>query len=114
ICQVPQMKNRDIRVMARHIHADLFQKVKIKMETEEFKEKFRERLWKIEGVMNELKNYHCLSKAKYRGLDNMQIQAYIAAVVINIKRLVNFLLFSVISHCMIKNSASFTTGRYLI
>lgn len=64
--------------------------------------------------MNELKNYHCLSKAKYRGLDNMQIQAYIAAVVINIKRLVNFLLFSVTSHYMIKNSASFTTGRYLI
>lgn len=49
------MKNREIRVMARHIHADLFQKVKIKMEAEEFKEKLRERLWKIEGVMNELK-----------------------------------------------------------
>lgn len=114
ICQAPQMKNREIRVMARHIHADLFQKVKIKMETEEFKEKLRERLWKIEGVMNELKNYHCLSKAKYRGLDNMQIQAYIAAVVINIKRLVNFLLFSFISHYMVNNRSTFTTGRYVI
>jgi len=43
--------------------------------------------------MNELKNYHCLSKARYRGLDNVQIQAYMAAIAINIKRLVNFLLY---------------------
>lgn len=27
-----------------------------------------------------LKNYHCLSKAKYRGLDNVQIQAYMSAI----------------------------------
>lgn len=113
-CQAPQMKNRETRVMARHIHADLFQKVKIKMESDKFKEKLRERLWKIEGVMNELKNYHCLSKAKYRGLDNVQIQAYMAAITINIKRLVNFLLISIISHLMINKRPSFTTGRYLI
>ncbi len=102
ICQAPKMKNREIRVMARHIHADLFQKVKIKMESDIFKEKLRERLWKIEGVMNELKNYHCLSKAKYRGIDNVQIQAYMAAVVINIKRLVNFLLSLITPHLLIK------------
>ncbi len=102
-CQAPQMKNREIRVIARHIHADLFRKVKIKMESDEFKEKLRERLWKIEGIMNELKNHHCLSKAKYRGLDNMQIQAYMAAITINIKRLVNFLLSSIKLHLMIND-----------
>lgn len=40
--------------------------MKIKRETVEFKEKLRERLWIIECI--ELKNYHCLSTAKYRGL----------------------------------------------
>ncbi len=42
--------------------------------------------------MNELKNYHSLSKATYRGLNNVQIQAYMAAIVINIKRLVFLLI----------------------
>jgi hypothetical protein len=41
-CQAPIMKNREVRVMARHIHADLFQKVKIQMESDEFKERLRE------------------------------------------------------------------------
>lgn len=51
--------------------------------------------------MNELKNYHCLSKARYCSLDNVQIQAYMAAITINIKRLVNFLLSSIILHFMV-------------
>lgn len=45
-------------------------------------------MWKIEGIMNELKNYHDLKRAQYRGLENTQIQAYFAAMAINIKRLV--------------------------
>jgi hypothetical protein len=48
--------------------------------------------------MNELKNYPCLSKARYRGLDNVQIQAYMAAIAINIKRLVNLLLSSILHY----------------
>ncbi len=71
-----------------HIHADIFQQVKLEMETEEFKKKLRERLWKIERVMNELKNYHSLSRAKVKGLGEVQIQACMAAIAINIKRLV--------------------------
>lgn len=81
------------------------------METEAFKQKLTERLRKIEGVMNELKNYHCLSKARYRGLDGVQIQAYMAAIAINIKRLVNFLLLSITLHFMDKIRPPFTTGR---
>ncbi|WP_165475116.1 hypothetical protein [Legionella yabuuchiae] len=38
--------------------------------------------------MNELKNYHTLSRAQYSGVDNVQIQAYMAAMAIKIKRLV--------------------------
>jgi len=33
----------------KHNHTDLFKKLKIDMETDEFKNKLRERLWKIEG-----------------------------------------------------------------
>ncbi len=66
------------------------------METEEFKKELRERLWKIEGVMNELKNYHCLSRAKTRGLSEIQIQAYMAAIAINVKRLVFYIFFWVL------------------
>lgn len=80
------------------------------METDLFKQKLIERLWTIEGIMNELKNYHCLSRAKYRGLDNAQIQAYMAAIAINVKRIVNFLLLSIILHFMGKIRSSFTTG----
>ncbi len=89
-CQIPQEKGRETRKIAMHIHADIFQQVKLEMETEEFKKKMRERLWKIEGVMNELKNYHNLSRAKVKGLGEVQIQAYMAAIAINIKRLVFF------------------------
>jgi hypothetical protein len=95
-CQATQKKGKEIRTITRHIHFDLFQKVLIEMETDTFKKKLAERLWKIEGVMNELKNYHGLFKATYRGLNNVQIQAYMAAIVINIKRLVFlFILYSI-------------------
>ncbi len=110
-CLAPKKKNKDIRVITRHIHFDLFHEMKIEMETDMFKQKLTERLWKIEGIMNELKNYHCLSKARYRGLNNVQIQAFMAAIAINIKRLVNFLLLSIILYFMDKVRASFTTGR---
>lgn len=62
------------------------------METDTFKQKLRERLWKIEGIMNELKNYHGLFNANYRGLAKVQIQAYMSAIALNIKRIINFLL----------------------
>lgn len=87
-CQATRKKGREIRAIVRHVHFDLFQKVLKEMETDLFKTKLSERLWKIEGVMNELKNYHCMFKAIYRGLENVQIQAYMAAIAINIKRLV--------------------------
>jgi len=91
-CAAPKKKNSEIRVISRHIHFDLFKEVTKRMETSEFKKRLTERLWKIEGIMNELKNYHGLFKAKYRGLNNVQIQAYMAAMAINIKRMVFLLI----------------------
>ena len=57
-------------------------------------------MWKIEGIMNELKNYHDLKRAQYRGLKNPQIQAYFAAIALNIKRLVFFIIYYYIA-CLI-------------
>ena len=70
--------------------------MKEEMEQQYFKEKLYERMWKLEGIMNELKNYHDLKRAQYRGLENTQIQAYFAAMALNIKRLVFFTLYQLL------------------
>jgi transposase len=46
--------------------------------------------WKIEGMHGEAKTQHGLRRAVRRGLDNMSIQAYLTAVVINLKRLATY------------------------
>ena len=44
--------------------------------------------WKVEGLHGEAKSCHGLTRAVRRGLSNMQIQAYLTAAAINLKRLV--------------------------
>ena len=57
-----------------------------------FKKKMSERMWKIEGLFAEAKDNHGLARAKYRGRAKVQIQAYLTAMVQNLKRLVFFIL----------------------
>ena len=64
-----------------------------------FLQKMAERLWKIEGIISEGKTYHCLSRAKYRGINKMQIQAYLSASVQNMKRIIIYLYFFMQSKC---------------
>ena len=45
-------------------------------------------MWKIEGLFAEAKQYHGLARAKYRGRQKVQIQAYLSAIAQNLKRLV--------------------------
>ena len=78
------------------MHFELFEMINKEMETDSFKKKLYERMWKIEGIMNELKNYHDLKRAQYRGIHNVQIQAYFAAIAINIKRLIFFVILLII------------------
>ena len=47
---------------------------------------------RVEGVHGEAKTWHGLARAVRRGLGNMQIQAYLTATVINLKRLAAALL----------------------
>ena len=48
--------------------------------------------WRVEGVHGEAKTWHGLARAVRRGLANMQIQAYLTAAAINLKRLAAALL----------------------
>jgi hypothetical protein len=59
-----------------------------KWETEKlFQQNLIERMWKMEGIISEAKNLNGLSRAKYRGLKKTQIQAYMVASALNLKRL---------------------------
>jgi len=66
------------------------------MDEKYFQKNIVERMWKMEGLIGETKNQHCLSRAKYRGLMKIQIQAYMAANVLNMKRLVAFFILAFI------------------
>jgi hypothetical protein len=46
-----------------------------------------ERQWKMEGIFAEGKENHGLGRARYRGRAKVQIQAYMIAVVQNLKRM---------------------------
>ena len=75
------------RFVLRSLDQDLFEHVQSKMEEPTFGAKLAERMWKIEGLFAEAKRNHCLSRAKYRGRQKVQIQAYLSAMVQNLKRL---------------------------
>lgn len=57
------------------------------MEEPHFKQNVSERMWKMEGLFAEAKQNHCLARARYRGRSKVQIQAYLIAIVQNLKRL---------------------------
>ena len=53
---------------------------------------YHRHLWRSEGFHGEAKTWHGLGRAVRRGLDNMKVQAYLTATVINLKRLATALL----------------------
>lgn len=68
------------------------------MLTQEFQENLTERMWKMEELISEAKNQHCLNRAKYRGLMKTQIQAYMAESVLNMKKTCGLLYFFTYLH----------------
>jgi transposase len=62
--------------------------------------------WQVEGVHGEAKTQHGLARAVRRGLANMAIQAYLAAMAINLKRLAAALLLFLTWLCAVAR-----TGR---
>jgi Transposase DDE domain len=75
------------RYVRRNVDQDLFEEVQVRMRDPTFEQKMSERMWKMEGLFAEAKQYHALSRAKYRGRPKVQIQAYLSAIVQNLKRL---------------------------
>jgi IS5 family transposase len=75
------------RLVKRNLDQDLFEEVLASMQESTFLERASERMWKCEGLFAESKQYHCLARAKYRGRSKVQIQAYLCAIVQNLKRL---------------------------
>ena len=55
-----------------------------------FRQMYGRHRWKVEGMHGEAKTQHGLRRAVRRGLANVAIQAYLTAVVINLKRLVTY------------------------
>ena len=81
------------RFVLRSLDQDLFEEVQAKMRDPTFRRKRSERMWKSEGLFAEAKRNHCLARAKYRGRCKVQIQAYLSAIVQNLKRLVALLYY---------------------
>ena len=75
------------RFVLRPVDQDVFDEVQLQMSEPEFRKKTSERMWKMEGLFAEAKQNHCLARAKYRGRPKVQIQAYLIAIVQNLKRL---------------------------
>jgi hypothetical protein len=75
------------RFVLRPLDQDVFDEVQLQMNEPEFGKKISERMWKMEGLFAEAKQNHCLARAKYRGRPKVQIQAYLSAIVQNLKRL---------------------------
>lgn len=91
-CKANVMKHH-MRLIRRHPHQKLFEKIIAKMKTSDFYRSQIERFWKMEGAISEAKNRHCLSRAKYRGIKKMQFQAYMSAIAQNIKKLTTVFLY---------------------
>ena len=91
----------------RNLDQDLFEQVQAQMEQPTFLERASERRWKCEGLFAESKENHCLARAKYRGRTKVQVQAYMIAIVQNLKRLLFPLYCWLLAHrwCYSTNTA---------
>lgn len=70
------------------LQQDFFELQLRRMQESIFQNALRERMWKIEGINAEAKNQHGLKRARYRGINKVQIQANMVGAILNIKRIV--------------------------
>lgn len=86
-CYKPGSKSKtySIRILAEHF------KEQIEFElSDTFKDRIKRRRI-IEHKNAEMKRFHSMARAKYRGLFRMRIQAYLTAFVVNVKRMVRLI-----------------------
>ena len=75
------------KALVRNVFWELQLATKDREKTRSFQIMRGERQWKMEGIFAEAKDNHGLARARYRGRAKVQIQAYMIAVVQNIKRM---------------------------
>lgn len=84
-------KENGRRVLLPHTYWDHLEGFKI-MASEEYHIMYKEQRYKIERKNADMKKWHGLESARYRGINKMRIQAYLTALAVNIKKWVKFAL----------------------
>lgn len=74
------------RVQRSHFQ-NYFDRLHRRVHSAHFKNKLKERGWKVEGIFGEAKRNHGLARAHYRGREKVQIQVFLTSMVQNLKRL---------------------------
>lgn len=82
-----EIKSRRSRKFSLSDYYDIYLKTLEKQRQPSFIKKLSERMWKLEGLFAEGKNYHGLRRARYRGRAKTQMQVYLVATIQNLKRL---------------------------
>jgi len=108
-CLPDKYQNRS-RFIYRSPHQDEIDGVRFRQNTADFKNKLKERQWKIEGLFAEAKENYCLRRAKYRGIHKFQIQCYMIALVQNFKRLLSF-IFVFVCGILIRKLKNLLLGK---
>jgi len=88
-CTIGKTGYRTIKISEYH---DVLKRAKIRNTTPRYIEAIRLRKILTEPKFAEAKRYHGLGRAKYRGLEQVNIQSILTVICINVKRLVNVLL----------------------
>ena len=91
LCLSPGRVNKAI-VIGDHYPALLQARRRRERWSEGDRRLYQRHRWHVEGIHGEAKTWHGLARAVRRGLANMQIQAYLTAAAINLKRLAAALL----------------------
>ena len=86
-CVSPSAQTRSVLIKDGYCALLRARRRKEKGWPEHMREAYHRHRWKIEGIYGEAKCQHGLRRAVRRGLSNMRIQAYLTAVVINLRRL---------------------------
>lgn len=82
-------KENGRRVLLPHTYWDHKEGFRI-MATEAYQIMYKEQRYKIERKNADMKKWHGLESARYRGIDRIRIQAYLTALAVNIKKWVKF------------------------
>ena len=90
-CVPPTAKKRVVRITDGYEALTRARRRKLKGWDDETKLLYKRHKWRVEGAHGEAKTQHGLRRAVRRGIDNVAMQVYLTAAVMNLKRLAAFL-----------------------